>query len=258
MLKFNRSFLHCLVALLLTVAIHPAMLGFFSFIPLHTAVFAHEVPTIQFVTPNPVEYNFNENEIDRRQALAQCGLIDSTEATKITLLVPAEFNGSLTVSKHPNFAWYVQTQNPVSMDFWLIHPDIADPVYTTNVQTTTSGTVRMILPPEVELDPNVWYRWLVLANCSNSLNGEVYASNYIKRVENPTLDLSPSESPLQRAEAYAAAGIWHDSLGALLNALQQDPSNVELITELRSLLAQVRPDYEIFDSLENLIFTQSM
>lgn len=171
----------------------------------------------------------------RGEAIATCQLPHATTPTRLSLLVPGSAADLLTTSARPTLAWTVQTPRPVSMTFTLSHPNQAQPIYTQTLQGNRSGRYRLTLPPSVNLETGVRYRWMVAIACGSGQN-ETYARSFIQRVA----AVPTTGNALERAASYASLGIWYDALGSLLVGIEQTPRNARLESALQTLLQQAR------------------
>ena len=70
---------------------------------------------------------------------------------------------------------------------------------------------------------------------------DMVAKGIIKRIKPPADLAATSEKAddLERAEAYAQAGIWYDALDAISNAIEAHPDDASLREQRASLLKQV-------------------
>jgi hypothetical protein len=178
----------------------------------------------------------------RGQERAVCHYDQTEDQTALRLLVPDTNQVALTTWEHPTFAWHISTQRPVTMTFILSHPHQANPIYAQTLQADRTGIVSISLDESVSLEPEIWYRWTVLVACAESPTNEIYARSFIERIEPEALPADlPNQSVFNQAIAYAAVGIWHDALGSLLLAQQQEPENTQVAIELDSLLHQAIP-----------------
>jgi hypothetical protein len=158
----------------------------------------------------------------------------------MSLLVPHDGASLYTVSQHPSFFWHVDLGNSQSatMEFVLTHPNKAEPVYTRTINAAATGLVQIDLPDTVALEPNVRYRWAVMAACANG--DQHYARSFIERLEQPGMEQQVShQAALSQAETYAGQGIWYDAIASLLTAASHHPS---AISELHALMQQVNLD----------------
>lgn len=168
----------------------------------------------------------------------------SSHDTALALLVPATMDGLLTTSERPSLSWHINTPHPVSTKFVLSDPNIAQPIYS-QVLEAKSGVSHFTLPANLALKAGTRYRWTVFVSCQGGMGKEIYARSFIKRVQQPLLERTlAGKSGIERAAVFAKAGIWYDALHSLFQALDQNPQNVAIATQLKSLLQQADPGLE--------------
>jgi hypothetical protein len=173
----------------------------------------------------------------RGQELAACNL--ASDSTRLTLLVPEDPSGLLTTSSHPTFAWFASTQETVDMQFVLMAPGQATPLYSKTLKVDQSGIISVALPETVELETGTRYRWTVISTCAGGTQQEIFARSFIERVAGESLEQSVNTaSSLDRALTYAENGIWYDALSQFLMARDQEPGNVDITQGLEALLSQ--------------------
>jgi Domain of Unknown Function (DUF928) len=169
----------------------------------------------------------------RGHTRASCNTGNATQSTNLSLLVPNTTQGLYTTASNPIFFWQVNTPQKASAQFILSSPDSAEPIYTQTLSIPKSGVAQVKLPPSVQLQSDIKYRWTVILACQNG--AEIAVRSFVEKIAAaPSLQTDS----LQQAIAAAQSGIWYDALNALMAAHQKDPTNADLQTELRSLLSQ--------------------
>ena len=152
-----------------------------------------------------------------------CG--SRAEDTSIRLLATREKASLLTTQAQPTLAWQVTSQQPVSMELIVRDVTQPNPVLVQRFEADETQTIETQLPASAALSPDRQYRWTVIAQCPSGQKSEIYARSFIRRVSGESLDqhlsgssssAAPAESPLTQAQAYAAAGIWYDTVASLL------------------------------------------
>jgi hypothetical protein len=146
------------------------------------------------------------------------GCNDTTVA--MTLLVPTtKEEVSFTTSTHPTFGWYLS--NPVPVEFTLVEPGKAIPLYVQRIEATKSGIQTLKLPTTVAgLVPTAKpYRWSIRMVCNPERpSADIFAQAFIRRVsasDKMGTELATATTHTQRAEIYAANGLWYDAFGSL-------------------------------------------
>lgn len=183
----------------------------------------------------------------RRGAVsATCAQGDHSLRPAVTLLVPEEAI-ALTTKAQPTLVWYVEGNQAAEMEFVLLHPEHADPIYTKKIQSAI-GLVEVTLPESAALEVGVPYRWTVSVTCDHD-NFSVHTRSLVERVEMPNAAPNTSVmSSFEQASFYASQGIWYDALNLLIDAYRQD-AQIAVLQEFRSLLRQINTDMSIEPSL---------
>lgn len=137
----------------------------------------------------------------------------------LTLLVPSDHTGR-TIASHPTFAWHLSGATDAPIQFTLVQPGVAQPIYTVTLPQQPEGYGQLALPSDVPaLAAGQEYRWSVEAICNPKRpSSNIFAQGWIARVE-PIAELSETlaaaTTPREEAIAYARAGIWFEALAAL-------------------------------------------
>ncbi|NER50357.1 MAG: DUF928 domain-containing protein [Symploca sp. SIO1A3] len=156
----------------------------------------------------------------------------------VTLLIHSDRAAGQTISEHPSFFWYLSQPVKVPMRFALVEPGVAEPVFTTEIEPPPegmpAGIVQLELPQDKpELVPGKLYKWSVTLVCDaykESANPFYYS--WIERIATPPeLEQQPA--------SLAQAGLWPDTLAAILAEQQANPQELSWREELFSLLTQV-------------------
>ncbi len=199
-------------------------------------------------TPNPDRGSASSTLSGGRRgaAASACALDSSLPDPAVTLLVPEGTTG-LTTAAQPTLSWYLESDNVTDMEFVLSHPEQATPVYTQRM-SAESGLVEVTLPESAALEMGTRYRWTVFVSCNNGDN-EVHARSFVERVADSELEATiDSMEAIERADAYAAKGIWYDALNTLVNAYREE-SQISTLLEIRDLLEQARTEVPLDLSL---------
>jgi hypothetical protein len=199
-------------------------------------------------TPNPDRGSASSTLSGGRRgtSASACALDAEIPDPAITLLVPEGTTG-LTTKAQPTLSWYLESTQPANMQFVLSHPDQATPVYTQRL-SASSGLVEVSLPESVALEVGTRYRWTVFVACNGGEN-EVHARSFIERVADSELEADMGVmSSVERADAYAAKGIWYDALNTLIGAYRSE-SQMSTLLEIRALLDQANTEVPLELSL---------
>jgi|GEM_PF-2224131 len=152
----------------------------------------------------------------------------------VTLLIQSNRVAGQTISGHPSFFWYLSQPVRVPMKFALVEPGVAEPIFTTQIEPRPAGIVQLEVPQErPELIPGKLYKWSVTLVCDaykESANPFYYS--WIERIPTPP---ELEQQPVSLAEA----GLWPDTLAAILAEQKANPQQLSWQEELFSLLTQV-------------------
>ena len=193
-------------------------------------------------TPSPAKFEYNppERGIPKTtQGTGSRGCPSSetlSEPVTVTLLVPKDHTGQ-TISGHPTFLWHVSRQTSIPIEFALVEPGIAKPLFVQRMQVEKGGIMQLELPAYLpQLETGRKYRWSVSLLCnSNRPSSNVFVQSWIERVAAKpelTQQLTNEKSQLERAKIYGAAGLWYDALAAISTAYNENPSD-RIISQAR-------------------------
>ncbi|MEM9213334.1 MAG: DUF928 domain-containing protein [Cyanobacteria bacterium P01_F01_bin.150] len=160
----------------------------------------------------------------------------------LTVLAPAQHVGQ-TSTTTPTLTWFVPTTDSyrIQLSLYTIH-DNQPPALLQQIQYVEddAGIVSFTLPEEeFQLNPGQRYLWEVNLACTP--DAPMYSQLFVSELEiqEPSASLlsgiAAAQTPLERAEIYAGAGYWYDTLREALIAAQ-NPDTDDLA---RSLLYQL-------------------
>src|SRR5262249_13991168 len=95
---------------------------------------------------------------------------------------------------------------------------------------------------KVALKPNINYQWSIsVVPNPNERSNDVMSGGALRRVAMPdALAARRAQlAPAQLARAYAAEGLWYDSIGLYSDLIDKNPSDRKLREARASLLEQV-------------------
>ena len=143
-------------------------------------------------------------------------------------------NVGTTVSANPTLFWYVPKTKAKSAEFGLFD-DRGNQVYVTTLALNgTPGVVKLSLPATVSLQKGKHYDWRFSLVCDpENLSGGQFVQGWLERTELSSAQknkLARTKEPLKRAEVYAKAGVWQETL-AIVAKLHYDRPNDSKITE---------------------------
>ena len=162
--------------------------------------------------------------------------------TALFALVPAHL--ALTTQAQPSLFWFQSKPAKAKFELTVVEPKNPKPLLSlTSPDADKPGMHRIKLARyKVELQPDVAYEWSVaIVLDPENRSKDVVAKGVIKRVSPPGDLASRVEKAgdLERASAYAQAGIWYDALDAISNAIEANPNDASLKEQRASLLKQV-------------------
>ncbi len=198
-------------------------------------------------TPNPDRGSASTTMSGGRRGtpFAACALDDDRPDPAITLLVP-DGGVNHTTQAHPTLSWFIESEDIVDMEFALSHPDQAEPIYIQQVQSK-AGLVEVTLPNSVPIELGTPYRWTVFVKCEDG-EYNVHTRSFVERVAESSVSSTTTMSPLERANAYAAQGVWYDALNTLVASYRQD-REISTLVEIRDLLRQANAEVPLDISL---------
>jgi hypothetical protein len=171
------------------------------------------------------------------------GGCSGTSKIPLTALAPQQYIG-LTVSTRPTFAWYIPDAQSYQMEFDLFEYSATNqPKLIARIPLETSqGIMKLSLPESIpDLTVGKTYLWQVAISCKEGFP----SSDLITRAQFEITQLKPDEkmslnaaqTPLQKADIYANAGLWYDALSEALTA-ENTPQSRAMISSLLEELAQ--------------------
>ena len=177
----------------------------------------------------------------RTEAGGSRGCIKSIPVS-ITLLVPNNHIGQ-TVSERPTFSWYVSnpTAASVPIQFALVEPGVARPLFVTSLKADKTGLMQLELPKDApELQLKHQYRWTVSLICNAKRPSEnIYVTGWVERVTataSQAKAIMEAGSNNERAVVYGQSGMWYDALANMYKAFQANPQDPSTSKSFVSLL----------------------
>ena len=160
-----------------------------------------------------------------------------------TVQVLAPDHTGHTSRSQPVLFWYLASSLPVQVDFTLTPEVVIEPLMEARLEIASGTGIQRIQLADYDfrLEPGVSYRWTVmLVPDAEQAAGTVYSSAVIRRVLLPEDEKEELESVggEERVSAYAAAGLWYDSLESVTESVQADKTSIRLQQVWQSLLQQ--------------------
>ena len=162
--------------------------------------------------------------------------------TVLIALVPNHV--ALTTQSQPSLFWFQSKPTKAKFELTVVEPKKPKPLLSlATPQADKPGIHRVKLAKyKIELQPDVAYEWSVaVVPDAENRSRDVIAKGVIKRI-NPPGDLANRVAQmrdLERAEAYAQAGIWYDAFESVSNAIEAHPDDPSLRAQRAALLQQV-------------------
>ena len=151
---------------------------------------------------------------------------------------------ALTTQAQPSLFWFQSKPAKAKFELTVVEPKKPKPLLSlTGPEADKPGIHRVKLARyNVELQPDVAYEWSVaIVPDAENRSKDVIAKGVIKRI-NPPGDLANRVAQMgdvERAAAYAQAGIWYDAFESVSNAIEAHPDDASLRAQRASLLQQV-------------------
>jgi len=171
------------------------------------------------------------------------------EAPPAVLVLGPEEVGQ-TTQESPALYWFISKPTDRKVLVTLSNDDDAEPLVEKKLSgVKTGGVQKLDLAAEgAKLTPGVQYRVtvaVVVDPANRSLDS--IATCFVKRVkatDELTAALAKSNSPTEKAEAYAGNGMFYDALGALSAQVEAHPDDAGSVKERADFLGQVKLDLE--------------
>jgi len=145
------------------------------------------------------------------------------------------------MSAHPTFLTYVPPTRAQSA-FFSLKGEQSDYYYQVTLSLPASGGILSVaLPAEApDLEVGQSYQWALVLICGEHLRpGDPRIGGWVQRIEpDPVLASQvATANGLERVTLYGTAGLWFDTLAALLELRQLHPTDQTFIRTWEELLA---------------------
>ena len=193
-----------------------------------------------------------------RQGAATRGVCSKTDQALFKAILPTTNHG-YTIADYPTFYWYQPNQALSRIQFELFatqnqqpesFPSYSSTFRVKGIHPLTSLTLpkNSGLPP---LEVNSEYLWRVTLIYSNGGSddetvdsSEQSIQGWITRVE-PSVGLKNQLMQVKYPyDAYAAEGLWYDTIHDLATRLRKDPQNKQLVSDWKDLLKEIKENVE--------------
>jgi Domain of Unknown Function (DUF928) len=151
---------------------------------------------------------------------------------------------ALTTQAQPSLFWFQSKPAKGKFELTVVEPKKPKPLLSLTAPSADKpGIHRVKLAKyKVELQPDVAYEWSVaIVPDAENRSRDVIAKGVIKRISAPgdLVNRVSQMGDLERAQAYAQAGIWYDAFESVSNAVEAHPDDPSLRAQRAALLQQV-------------------
>ncbi len=169
----------------------------------------------------------------------------TTGSAPLTVLAPNNNIGT-TVSANPSLFWYVPETSVKSAEFRIFDDRHAEVNQTTLTLSGSPGVVKLSLPATVSLKAGKKYVWYFGLICDPLDRGaDVYVRGKIERSElssEQRTKLAGATEPIEKAQLYAQAQIWQETLTLLAQLRREHPHDSKVTDAWTELLRSVQLD----------------
>lgn len=176
------------------------------------------------------------------------GSCEANSAAVLTALVPFSHVGQ-TISGHPTFTWFVpdRTSRPLQL---RLFSRSGQALYRTEMESQP-GIMSVALPANLpQLSIGQSYQWQVVLVCDRNVpSRNVVATAEIQVVQAAAplqTQLAAAQTPQQRIDLYAQAGLWYDAIAEARKASETSQNQapvLELLDALAGSEAQPLKDW---------------
>ncbi|MEG5199444.1 MULTISPECIES: DUF928 domain-containing protein [unclassified Microcoleus] len=165
------------------------------------------------------------------------GTCEANSSARLTALVPFSHVGE-TISGHPTFTWFVPDRTSRPLQFRLF-TRTGQLLYKTDMESQP-GIMSVALPANLpQLSIGQSYQWQVVLVCDpNVPSRNVVAAAEIQVVQPAAslqTQLAAAQTPQQRIDLYAEAGLWYDAIAEARKASETSPNQTPVLELLDSL-----------------------
>jgi len=162
---------------------------------------------------------------------------EANSSARLTALVPFSHVGE-TISGHPTFTWFVPDRTSRPLQFRLF-TRTGQLLYKTDMESQP-GIMSVALPPNLpQLSIGQSYQWQVVLVCDRNIPSmNVVATAEIQVVqpaEALQTQLAAAQTPEQRIDLYAEAGLWYDAIAEARKASETSQNQTPVLELLDSL-----------------------
>jgi hypothetical protein len=153
-------------------------------------------------------------------------------------------NVGTTVSANPTLFWYVPQTEAKSAEFVIVDARGNEIYQTALALNGTPGVVQLSLPASVSLETGKDYQWYFGLVCDRGQQSqEAFVRGAIERTElnlEQKTKLAAAKEPLEKAEVYARAKVWQETLMILAQLRSERPNDSKITQVWKELLDSVQ------------------
>ena len=183
------------------------------------------------------------------------GSCEGDSSSVLTALVPFSHMGQ-TISGHPTFTWFVPDRTSRPLQFRLFSRS-GQALYRTEMQSQP-GIMSVALPSNLpQLSIGQSYRWQVVLVCDRNVPSRNVVATAEIQVVAPAASLqtqlAAAQTPQQRIDLYAQAGLWYDAIAEARKASETSQSQAAVLELLDALAgSEAEPLKEWSDRLKQI------
>ena len=210
------------------------------------------------IPPNVTPIKSNTTIRTKRTGFCKQKSDSADPAINSTILAHKYYPGFMTL-ENPTLIWYVPHSKSYPIDIAISRFGEYKPFYLTNMGDIQSkqGINKYILPKAPELQPNQRYTWKVKIYCdATNLSNSYEDKSTFTLIEMPSnlkRQIQLSNDPLDKAEIYAAKGIWYDAFTQTLQSHDSDEQTREYQRLLLRNLAEKDGSKDLQKQLQEII-----
>ncbi|HEY9609101.1 DUF928 domain-containing protein [Allocoleopsis sp.] len=169
--------------------------------------------------------------------------ISCLRSNSTLIVLSPQSNVITTVSAQPTFFWYIP-KTPAKSAKFVVSDQQGQLVYQTTLTLKgIPGVVKLSLPKNVALDTGQEYDWKFGLTCNPDNESEnIAVEGSLKRTGLTSAQrnqLAAAKQPLKKAEVYAKAGIWQETISILAQLRHDRPSDRNINAAWKELLESV-------------------
>ena len=161
----------------------------------------------------------------------------------VTALTPRN-NVITTVAPNPTLFWYIPQTEARTAEFLITDNQLKDVYRTKFTLKGTPGVVKLSLPTTASLQTGREYQWQLGLICDpTDRTQDQVVRGWIERSEltqEQKTKLAAAKEPLKKAEVYAEARVWQETLSLLAQLRRARPNDAKVTDAWIELLRSVQ------------------